>query len=101
MSVQLQVAIVRLRFENVPYRVLLRDEFKEWPFYEDSCVIFCRTTLERGDRLPTTTLIATIEPFYMLSDGVERALSNAMEYAPFHAAAMMTRGLWMSSGWNG
>lgn len=99
MNAPLQVAIVRLRFENIPYRVLLSDEFDTWPFEEDSCVIFCRTTLTQLDRAPTGEVMASVAPFYMLSDGVERTLQS-IGFEPFHAAAMATRGLWMSSGWN-
>lgn len=101
MNAPLQVAIVRLRFESVPYRVLSRHEFDTWPFAEDSIVVFCRTTMSTGDRLPIGTMLATVAPFYMLSDGVERVLTNAMEFSVFHSAAMATRGQWrMASGWN-
>jgi hypothetical protein len=97
----LQVQLVRLRFENIPFRVLSRSEFDAWPFAEDSIVIFARTTCSVDDRMPKGVAIASTSPLYMLSDGIERTLSNAMEFSQFHTAAMATRGIWMSSGWNG
>ena len=100
MNAPLQVAIVRLRFENIPYRVLLRHEFDAWPFEEDSVVVFCRTAFSPADRAPTGVVVASVAPLYLLSDGVERALPS-MGFEPFHAAAMATRGLWMASGFNG
>lgn len=101
MNAPLQVAIVRLRFENIPYRALLRHEFDvPWPFEEDSIVVYCRTTFSEGERAPKGVVLATVAPFYLLSDGVERTLSNRIEFEKFHTAAMATRGMWMSSGWN-
>lgn len=99
MNGPLQVAIVRLRFENIQYRVLLRHEFETWPLGEDSCVVYCRK-----DMTPMTSpggaYLVTVAPYYMLSDGVERTLPNHLPYSDLHTAAMMVGGMWMSSGWN-
>jgi hypothetical protein len=101
----LQVAMVRLRLENVPFRMLHRGDFKAWPFAEDRVVVLVRTTLDpipnlQGMATPGM-MMATSGPVYMMSDGVERTLTNVHEFAPFHSIAMAVAGIWMSSGWNG
>jgi len=106
----LQVAMVRLRLESVPFKLVHRGDFAgpepggHWPFLDDRCVLFCRTTLNVGDRVPATDLFATstVTPGYVLEDGVERAFAQDMT-DPLRAAALALRGVvtWMSSGWVG
>lgn len=127
----LQVAMVRLRLERVPCRIVTRREMEDsaaarviavqpltaigklvnfqhdqnsgivWPFREDRCVVFCRTTLEPGDRAATYDVVRSLDTGYVLSDGVERQLVRETHGNELHFAALATRGLkgtWMSSG---
>ena len=104
----LQVAMVRLRLESVPFKVVHRGDFEGpspggyWPFKEDSCVLFCRTTLTAGERAPTVDITASyISPGYVLSDGVERPFFEFVPDDPIRLAALELRGgTWFASGGN-
>lgn len=103
----LQVALVRLRLENTPFRVLRRGDVAgpqpggTWPFTEDMIVVLCRTTMEPGDRGPFDFALSTLSAAYMMSDGVERPIPLGPQYVQFTSLALATRGMWMSSGWSG
>lgn len=94
----LQLAMVRLRLEGVPFRLVHRRDHADvlWPFGEDSVLLLCRTTLEFGDSSVGTGTIAAL---HVMSDGVERPLTASPATVPFQSMALATRGWWMSSGW--
>lgn len=103
----LQVAAVRLRLEGTPFAVLQRSDLPGpepdagWPFADaDSCVVFCRTDVQPGERLPTVVLVGTLTLGYVLRDGVERVIPpHDSAFDGLRAAAVRTRGLtWMASG---
>lgn len=103
----MQLAAFKLRLEGVPLRWCSRHEFKDWPFDEQTCVIFCRDKKEDVQEASTSygvqvsAVLVSMRFGYVLSDGVERDLrdtgNKGMELTQ---AAMALRGLtmWFSSG---
>lgn len=98
----LQVAMVRLRLEGIKFRELHRSEFMNarWPFADDRILVLVRATADPIQGSPGVVL-ATLGPMYVMSDGLERPLTNAMEFSAFYDIAMALSGMWMSSGWVG
>lgn len=96
----LQVAMVRLRLEGTPFRELHRRDTAAtsytcpWPFAEDRVLRIIADPIQGSPGV----LLATASPVYVMSDGIERALTNAYEFAPFHSIAMAVGGMWTSSG---
>ena len=79
MSVDLQVALVRLRLSGVPHRVVQAHEFEDWPFPWSICVLVCRT----------------LTPSYVGDDGHERAF-EITHRSPYGMLAMESRALNLS-----
>lgn len=116
----LQVALVRLRLENTPFRVVTRADIEQrnginhrlpmvvtllggeqpaavWKLHEESCTVFCRTSMQVGERVPVDRLTATVECGYILQDGIERRL-RPEDGALFDAAMSLRAVTWFSSG---
>ena len=95
----MQVAMVRLRLQGIRFRELHRSEFTSmrWPFADDHILVLVRATADPIQGSPGV-LLATLGPVYIMSDGIERPLTNAMEFSTFYDIAMALSGMWMSSG---
>jgi len=103
MTEALQVAAVRLRLEDVPWRVVTAAEFKqdgkEWPLAFDHCLLFCRRVVD----VNAESVVLSLDPGYVTPDGCHygfpyspgraRALRDA-------ASALQLWNGWLASGTN-
>jgi hypothetical protein len=90
----LRLAIVRLKLQNIPYRLVTADDFPDgrWPmsFKFDRCLLVCDYRAKGS----------TARYFYITPDGVEHDYSAAHEEHLLRATRALDPTLWIQSGGN-